>query len=218
MLSTAPISTGASLQRALREIVSVSSRRLIAVSSSTRRSSLCQEAFSSSSSMFVLRVQLRSRSLSRLILVVRLVVGEPEDLGDLGERTLFEIEQQHGAIERSLRVDEAAQDAAAVVGVELVADGRFVQLGVVGNGSPAARRFGAQPGNRDVERDAIQPGRKAALRGRRTETRATPARRFPARGLRCRRGRARSCSRPGRPVAGGRAAALTNSAAGSGIM
>src|SRR5688572_8294145 len=86
--------------------------------------------------------------------------ADAEDLGDLGKRSFFEVEQQQGAIERALRVDEPAQNAAALVRVDRIADGRLVQLRVVGNRSLAARRFGTQPGNGDVERDAIKPGRK----------------------------------------------------------
>ena len=115
MLNTAPMSTGASLQRALRDIVSLSSLRKMR--SSTRRSSPCQEAFSSSSSMFFLRVRAQPL-LEPVDLGSQVGGGDAEDLGDLGQRSFFEVEQQHGSIERALRFDESAQDAAAVVRVD----------------------------------------------------------------------------------------------------
>src|SRR5687767_1038260 len=161
MFNTAPTRTGTSLQRALREIVSVNSLRNMR--SSIRRSRLCQPAFNSSSSMQILRVPAQPL-LEPADLGSQVGGRDAEDLGDLGERTVFEIEQQHGPIEWRLRVDEAAQDAAAVIRIGLVTDRRIVQLRLVGHGSLATRRLGAQPGNRDVQRDAVQPGRKAALR------------------------------------------------------
>src|SRR5688572_5007808 len=113
MLSTAPIMTGNSLHRALRLSVSASNRRLISVSWPTRRSRLCQEAFSSSSSMFFLREPAQA-FLEPVDLGSEVGGGQPEDLRDLGQRALFQIEKQQSAVQRAQGFDEAAQDAASV--------------------------------------------------------------------------------------------------------
>src|SRR5688572_5178882 len=161
--AAAPMSSGASRQRALRTALSIISLRLIKVSSCTRRSSCCHDAFSSSSSMVYLRVGAQP-FLETIDLGRDVGGGDAEDLRDLVVRPLFQVEQQQRAVERSLRVDEAAQNAAAVVRVECRADGRVVELRLERHGSPAPWRFAAQPGNRHVERDAVQPGRETARR------------------------------------------------------
>src|SRR4051794_9968523 len=116
----APMTSGASRQRALRTAVSITSLRLISVSACTRWSRRCQEAFSSSSSMFFLRVGAQA-FLEAIHLGGDVGWRDTEDLGDVVVRALFQVEQQQRAIQRPLRVDEAAQDAAAVVRIECVA-------------------------------------------------------------------------------------------------
>jgi hypothetical protein len=81
-----------------------------------------------------------------------------------GTMTIFQVEQQYRPVERRLRFDETAQDAQAVVGIGFVVNGGFVQLRLIRNRLPASRPLGAQPGNRHVERDAIQPRGKTPLR------------------------------------------------------
>src|SRR5690349_21378783 len=97
-LAAAPASSGASRQRALRMAASRLSPRLITVSSWTRRSRRCQEAFSSSSSMFCLRVAAQA-ILEPVDLRRDVRRRDAEDLGDLVVRPLFKVEQQQRAFE-----------------------------------------------------------------------------------------------------------------------
>src|SRR6188508_65857 len=87
-LAAAPMTSGASRQRALCTAVSIISLRLISVSSCTRWSRRCHEALRSSSSMFFLRVGAQA-FLEAIDLGGDVGWRDAENLGDLVVRTLF---------------------------------------------------------------------------------------------------------------------------------
>ena len=172
-----------------------------------RASSACQADFRSSSSIVV---SMRSRSvkvrrgragLRRPILVETLLSGDAEDLGDLALRAVVEVEQQQGAVERRLPLDEALEHARTCWSRSWSAPPASATS--MQPRRPAALHHGAPPhdllahvADRHVQRHAIHPGAEAArrvvLRPRVPELRADVLHQ----GRRGPRACGRSCSRP----------------------